>query len=217
MFKILIVEDEEAIANLIYVNLTNEGYRCKRAGDGAEGADLIEQEEWDLILLDIMLPKVDGYELLEYVKHMGTPVIFLTAKGTTEDKIRGLRLGADDYIVKPFQIGELLARIEAVLRRYGKSQKELQIGEVYINTESRMVLKRGEPVELTVKEFDLLVELVRNKNVVLSRDRLYEKVWEEPFLGETRTLDTHIRRLRKKLELEDTIKTVFRIGYRLEG
>lgn len=217
MFKILIVEDEEAIANLIYVNLTNEGYRCKKAGDGAQGADCIEQEEWDLILLDIMLPKVDGYELLEYVKHMGTPVIFLTAKGTTEDKIRGLRLGADDYIVKPFQIGELLARIEAVLRRYGKSQKELQIGEVHINTESRMVWKRGEPVELTVKEFDLLVELVRNKNVVLSRDRLYEKVWEEPFLGETRTLDTHIRRLRKKLELEDTIKTVFRIGYRLEG
>lgn len=217
MLKILVVEDDEAISNLIYVNLTNEGYRCTCASDGAEGADYIEKEEYDLILLDIMLPQINGYELLEFVKHLGTPVIFLTAKGTVEDKIKGLRLGADDYIVKPFQIGELLARIEAVLRRYGKSQKELKIRDVVINMESRQVLKNGKPVELTVKEFDLLVELIRNKNVVLSRDRLYEKVWEEPFLGETRTLDTHIRRLRKKLELEDAIKTVFRIGYRLEG
>lgn len=216
MLKILIVEDDEAIANLIYVNLMNEGYRCVRASDGAEGADYIEKEEYDLILLDIMLPQIDGYELLEYVKLLGTPVIFLTAKGSVEDKIKGLRLGADDYIVKPFQIGELLARVEAVLRRYGKSQKELRIGDIFINTNSRQVEKNGKLVELTVKEFDLLVELVRNKNVVLSRDRLYEKVWEEPFLGETRTLDTHIRRLRKKLELEEQIKTVFRIGYRLE-
>lgn len=216
MWKILIVEDDDAIANLIYMNLVREGYRCTRASDGAEGADCIEREEYDLILLDIMLPQIDGYELLEYIRHIGTPVIFLTAKGTVEDRIRGLRSGADDYLVKPFQIGELLARMEAVLRRYGKGGKELKIRDITIHTDSRQIRKDGKPVELTVKEFDLLVELVRNKNVVLSRDRLYELVWQEPFLGETRTLDTHIQRLRKKLGLEDAIKTVFRIGYRLE-
>lgn len=216
MLNILIVEDEQAIANLIYVNLSDEGYRCTCAFDGKHGADLIEKENYDLILLDIMLPKIDGYELLEYVKPMGTPVIFITAKGAVNDRIKGLKLGADDYIVKPFQIGELSARVEAVLRRYGKSEKQLSVGDVFISTESRSVTKNGRPVDLTVKEFDLLVELVRNKNVALYRDRLYEKVWEEPFTGETRTLDTHIQRLRKKLDWDSRIQTVFRIGYRLE-
>ena len=217
MLSILIVEDEQAIANLIYVNLSDEDYRCTCAFDGKQGADLIEQENFDLILLDIMLPEIDGYELLEYVKPLGTPVIFLTAKGSVDDRIKGLKLGADDYLVKPFQIGELLARVEAVLRRYGKSEKQLILGDVLINTESRQVTKNGQPVDLTVKEFDLLVMLVRNKNVALYRDRLYEKVWGEPFTGETRTLDTHIQRLRKKLDWESRIRTVFRIGYRLEG
>jgi DNA-binding response OmpR family regulator len=217
MQNILIVEDEPAIANLIYVSLSDEGYRCVCAFDGKQGADLIEKENFDLILLDIMLPEIDGYELLEYIKPMGTPVIFITAKGAVGDRIKGLKLGADDYLVKPFQIGELSARVEAVLRRYGKSEKQLFIHDVFISTESRQVLKGGKPVELTVKEFDLLVELVRNKNVALYRDRLYEKVWDEPFTGETRTLDTHIQRLRKKLDWENQIKTVFRIGYRLEG
>jgi len=217
MLNILIVEDEQAIANLIYVNLSDEGYRCTCAFDGKQGADLIENENYDLILLDIMLPEIDGYSLLEYVKPMGTPVIFITAKVAVNDRIKGLKLGADDYIVKPFQIGELSARVEAVLRRYGKSDKQLSVGEVSINTESRSVTKNGQPVDLTVKEFDLLVELVQNKNVALYRDRLYEKVWEEPFTGETRTLDTHIQRLRKKLDWDTRIKTVFRIGYRLEG
>jgi DNA-binding response OmpR family regulator len=217
MLNILIVEDEQAIANLIYVNLSDEGYRCTCAFDGNQAADLIEKEPYDLILLDIMLPEIDGYELLEYIKPFGTPVIFLTAKGTVNDRIKGLKLGADDYIVKPFQVGELLARVEAVLRRYGKSEKQLTVGDVFINTESRSVMKNGEPVELTVKEFDLLVELIRNKNVALYRDRLYERVWGEMFTGETRTLDTHIQRLRKKLDWETRITTVFRIGYRLEG
>lgn len=217
MGNILIVEDEPAIANLIYVNLSDEGYRCICAFDGNQGADLIEKEQFDLILLDIMLPEIDGYELLEYIKPLGTPVIFLTAKGAVDDRIKGLKLGADDYLVKPFQIGELSARVEAVLRRYGKSERQLTIADVFINTESRSVIKNGQPVELTVKEFDLLVELARNKNVALYRDRLYEKVWNEPFTGETRTLDTHIQRLRKKLDWDERIKTVFRIGYRLEG
>jgi len=217
MFDILIVEDDEAIANLIYTSLAAEGYRCTCAFDGQQGADFIEQENYDLILLDIMLPEHNGYELLEYIKPLGTPVIFITAKGTVDDRIKGLKLGADDYLVKPFQIGELLARVEAVLRRYGKSEKQLEFADVSINLESRQVKKGDEPIVLTVKEFDLLVELVRNKNVALYRDRLYEKVWNEEFFGETRTLDSHIQRLRRKLGWENKIKTVFRIGYRLEG
>ena len=216
MLNILIVEDEQAISNLIYVNLSNEGYFCTCAFDGKQGADLIENNHFDLILLDIMLPEIDGYALLDYIKPSETPVIFLTAKGAVDDRIKGLKRGADDYIVKPFQIGELLARVEAVLRRYGKSEKQLLIGDVFINTESRQVTKDRQTVELTTKEFDLLVELVRNKNVALYRSKLYEKVWGDEFYGETRTLDSHIQRLRKKLDWEDRIKTVFRIGYRLE-
>lgn len=215
--RILIVEDDEAISNLIYVNLRDEGFQCICAYDGEQGADYLEQKTFDLVLLDIMLPKVDGYELLEYSKSLGTPVIFLTAKGSVNDRIKGLRLGADDYISKPFQIGELLARVEAVLRRSGKTEKELMFDNVTIHLDSRQVEKDGEQINLTVKEFDLLVELVRNKNVALYRERLYEKVWNEPFMGETRTLDSHIQRLRKKLGWESCIKTVFRVGYRLEG
>lgn len=216
MQKILIVEDEEAISNLIKVNLIAEGYHCTCAFDGKAGADYIEKESFDLILLDIMLPKIDGYELLEYVKPLETPVIFLTAKSTLNDRIKGLNLGADDYIIKPFQIGELIARVEALLRRYGKINRKLSYLDVEIDMVSRLVNKAGKPVDLTVKEFDLLVELVQNKNVALYRDRLYEKVWGEVFMGDTRTLDSHIQRLRRKLSWENAIKTVFRIGYRLE-
>lgn len=216
MQKILVVEDERAIANLIKINLEAEGYRCVCAYDGKSGADLIERENFDLILLDIMLPEIDGYELLEYVKPMGTPVIFLTAKSGLNERIKGLKLGADDYITKPFQVGELIARVEALLRRYGKLNKRLAFADVEIDTVSRTVTKAGKQVDLTVKEFDLLVELVQNKNVALYRERLYEKVWDEEFMGDTRTLDSHIQRLRRKLNWENYIKTVFRIGYRLE-
>ncbi len=214
--KVLIVEDDEAIANLIKINLAAAGYDCTCAFDGKEGADCIEKENFDLILLDIMLPGIDGYELLEYVKPIGTPVIFLTAKGRVEERIKGLKLGADDYIVKPFQVGELLARVEALLRRCRKGDKRLFFHDVEIALDSRTVTKGGVLVELTVKEFDLLAELIRNKNIALYRDRLYEKVWGEPYMGNTRTLDSHIQRLRRKLEWKDDIKTVFRIGYRLE-
>ncbi|MPW24296.1 response regulator [Alkalibaculum sp. M08DMB] len=216
MVDILIVEDEQAIANLIYANLSEEGYHCQCAFDGKEGANLIEQNVYDLILLDIWLPIIDGYELMEYIRPTGIPVIFITAKGKVQDRIKGLKLGADDYIVKPFQIGELLARVEAVLRRVGKINKQLSIFGVDINCESHTVTKDGKVINMTVKEFDLLVELVRNKNVALYRERLYEKVWKEPFTGETRTLDSHIQRLRRKLDWDEHIKTVFRIGYRLE-
>ncbi|MDE7275069.1 MAG: response regulator transcription factor [Lachnospiraceae bacterium] len=216
MQKILIVEDEEAIANLIKINLEAEGYRCTCAYDGRSGADYIEGEVFDLILLDIMLPEIDGYELLEYIKPMGTPVIFLTAKSALNDRIKGLKRGADDYIVKPFQVGELIARVEALLRRYGKVNQKLAFADVEIDVVSRTVSRAGKPVELTNKEFDLLVELIQNKNVALYRERLYEKVWNEPYLGDTRTLDSHIQRLRRKLDWDRYIKTVFRIGYRLE-
>lgn len=216
--NVLIVEDDEAIANLLYMDLSDEGYRCTCVHNGREAADLLEANAgYDFVLLDIMLPEVDGYELLEYIRPMGIPVIFLTAKGAVKDRIQGLKLGADDYIVKPFQSGEVIARMEAVLRRYGKNGKNLTFADVEINLESRRAYQNGAEVELTVKEFDLLVELIQNRNVAQYRDRLYEKVWNEPFLGDTRTLDTHIQRLRKKLGWEERIRTVFRIGYRLEG
>lgn len=216
MLRVLIVEDERAISNLMYVNLKAQGYNCTCAFDGKQAADLIEGNSYDLVLLDIMLPEIDGYELLEYIRPLGTPVIFITAKGTLCDRIKGLRLGADDYIVKPFQIGELLARVEALLRRAKKNAIEYSLFDVEINANSRTVKKGGKIIDLTVKEFDLLIELIRNKNVALYRDRLYESVWNEPFTGETRTLDSHIQRLRKKLDWDEHIKTVFRIGYRLE-
>ena len=217
MKKILIVEDDEAISDLLYMDLSDEGYACTRALDGKAAADILENEYFDLILLDIMLPEINGYELLEYVRPMDIPVIFLTAKGEVKDRIKGLKLGADDYITKPFQGGEVTARIGAVLRRYGKSQNQLSFRDVTINLESRKITLKGNEIELTVKEFDLLAELIRNKNIALYREHLYEKVWKEPYLGDTRTLDTHIQRLRKKLGWEEQIKTVFRIGYRLEG
>lgn len=217
MQKILIVEDEGAIANLIKVNLTAEGYCCTCAYDGMAGADYIEKETFDLILLDIMLPEINGYELLEYVKPLGTPVIFLTAKGGVDERIRGLKLGADDYITKPFQIGELSARVEALLRRYKKANNKLAFADVEIDPVSRTVNKAGMKIDLTIKEFDLLVELVQNKNVALYRERLYEKIWGGEFMGDSRTLDSHIQRLRRKLDWDKYIKTVFRIGYRLEA
>lgn len=217
MSNILVVEDDVAIADLICMNLESEGYHCDCARDGMEGMRTFEQGIYDLVLLDIMLPKLDGYTLLDYIKPTGTPVIFLTAMGAVEDRIKGLKAGADDYLSKPFQVGELLARVEAVLRRRKPDSEQLRLGDVTVRLDSRQVEKNGSPVTLTAKEFDLLAELMQNRNVALYRDRLYEKVWKEPFVGETRTLDSHIQRLRKKLGWEDRIKTVFRIGYRLEG
>ena len=220
--KILIIEDERPINNLIRSTLTADGYSCDCAFDGKEGADLIEQRQYDLILLDLMLPEISGYDLLEYIRSLGNiraaqiPVIIISAMGQVQDRIRGLHLGADDYLCKPFQIGELAARVEAVLRRSGHYNEKIQIGDVLISPASRQVWKAGTLVELTVKEFDLLAELARHKNVVLSREKLYETVWQEEYTGETRTLDSHIQKLRKKLGWNGQIKTVFRIGYRLE-
>ncbi|MCI8308515.1 MAG: response regulator transcription factor [Lachnospiraceae bacterium] len=217
MYNILIVEDDEAIANLLYMDLSDEGYICKIACDGKVAADILEENAaWDIILLDIMLPEINGYELLDYIKTMDIPVIFISAKGSAKDRIYGLKLGADDYIVKPFHSGEVVARIEAVLRRCGNTESRIEFADVAIETESRRVIQNDKEIELTVKEYDLLIELINNKNIAQYRDKLYEKVWKEPYMGDTRTLDTHIQRLRKKLGWEKYIKTVFRIGYRLE-
>lgn len=216
MISVLIIEDERPINNLIRSTLTAEGYSCECAFDGREGADMIERKQYDLILLDLMLPEISGYELLDYIRSTKIPVIIISAMVEVEDRIRGLKMGADDYLCKPFQIGELLARVETVLRRTQKTAEKLQAGDVIVSIASRQVWKAGAAVDLTVKEFDLLVELLRHKNVALSRAALYETVWQEEYTGETRTLDSHIRRLRKKLDWENEIRTIFRIGYRLE-
>lgn len=215
MIQILIVEDDAAISNLIRTTLQGEGYLCTCALDGKRGADLMDSGHWDLVLLDLMLPEISGYDLLEYLRPTETPVIIISAMGQVQDRIRGLKMGADDYLVKPFQIGELVARVESVLRRTGRASKAVVCGDVKVDLESRRVEKAGRVVDLTVKEFDLLATLVRHRNVALTRCYLYETVWGEEYLGETRTLDSHIQRLRKKLDWNDTIQTVFRIGYRL--
>ena len=217
MNKILIVEDEVAINDLIKIELESRGYTCEIANDGETASDYIESKKYDLILLDIMLPKVDGYELLEYIKQISeTPTIFITAKNQTVDKIKGLNLGADDYITKHFEIGELIARIEAVLRRYNKGNEIQRIEDISINVIARIVKKNYKEISLTPKEFDLLVLLVQNKNFALYRETIFEKVWGEELEFETRTLDLHIQRLRKKLDWKDKIKTVYKIGYMLE-
>lgn len=217
MIRILIVEDEKAISDLIYMNLTDAGYQCTCALDGMTACDLLEENTYDLALLDIMLPEVDGYELLEYIRPLEIPVIFITAKAGVNDRVKGLDLGAEDYIVKPFEIVELLARVKVVLRRYHKlGENHIQLKQIQIDTENRKVLKGHKEIELTPKEFDLLLLFAQNPNITLFRDKIYEHVWETDFTGDTRTLDLHVQRLRKKLGLEDCLKTIYRCGYRLE-
>lgn len=216
MIRILIVEDEPPISGLIQMNLKRSGYECDVAFDGEQAADKIEQNRYDLILLDIMLPKINGYELIDYIRPLEIPVIFITAKNDLQDRVKGLKLGAEDYIVKPFEIVELLARVEVVLRRYKKTNTVINIEDVSIDTEARRVTKNGTPVDLTIKEYDLLLLLVRNPGIALFRETLFERVWGYDYIGETRTLDSHVQRLRRKLGWEDKIKTVYKIGYRLD-
>ena len=216
MVKILIVDDEEPIANLIRMNLTRQGYDCVCAYDGQQAADLLVMGAFDLVRVDIMLPKFDGYDLLAFIRPMGIPVIFLTAKSDVNDRVKGLKLGAEDYIVKPFEIVELLARIEVVLRRYNKTQSFIQCGDILIDLEARDVIKNGEHIVLTRKEFDILVMFAQNPNTAIFREQMFERIWETDYIGETRTLDSHVQRLRKKLGWQDRIKTVHKIGYKLE-
>lgn len=215
MNRILIVEDETTISRLIEVSLKRAGYDCTVANDGVTAADLIEENDFDLALLDIMLPGLDGYDLLEYLRPMGTPVIFITAKSSVKDRVKGLSLGADDYLVKPFEVEELIARVEAVLRRAGRGGQTLTAFDVTLDLAERRVTCGERVVDLTPREFALLEQLMRNRGAALYRDVLYERVWGGE-MADTRTLDLHIQRLRKKLDWHDKIETVYRVGYRLK-
>lgn len=216
MEKILIVEDDITISDIIKLNLNMVNYDVEQVYDGEKALEIIEKDNCDLIILDVMLPKLDGFTLMEKINHIDIPVIFLTAKNSIADKVKGLKMGADDYIVKPFESIELLARVEAVLRRYGKKNDILSFKDLGISLEERVVKRKDKVVELTLKEFELLKLLVVNKGIALSREKILEKVWGYDYLGETRTVDMHVQKLRKKLELWDEIKTVYKIGYRLE-
>lgn len=213
---ILIVEDDESISNLIKITLEMAGYLTSQIFDGLEVLPALEQNKFDLILMDVMLPGMDGFTLMKKIKELDIPVIFLTAKNDLTDRITGLKSGAEDYIVKPFETVELLARIEIVLRRYSKVSTHLTFKDFSINEDNRTVMKGSTPIELTLKEFELFVLLIKNKNMALSREYLLETIWGYDYMGETRTIDTHIQRLRKKLNLNDAIQTVYKIGYRLE-
>ena len=215
MYNILVVEDEIAIAELIELNLKKAGYNCEYVLDGAKAAMKLEEQKYDLVLLDIMLPEINGYELLEYIKPTKTPVIFISAKETVEDRVKGIKMGADDYIVKPFDISEVLSRAEMVLRRYGKGSNLLKFKNIEVNQDTMEVRRAGEKIMLTPKEYELLVFLIQNKNNLLFREDLFEQVWETEYVGNSRTLDLHIQRLRKKLDLKNEIKTVFKMGYKL--
>lgn len=214
--KILIVEDEKAIANLIDMNLTACGYQCVKVYDGLTAADRIEETAFDLILLDVMLPGANGFELMEQIRPTQTPVIFITARGSVADRVQGLRAGADDYLVKPFEIVELIARVESVLRRAGKLEERYVIGDVVIEPKSMLVTRGGHPVMLTHKEYELLLLFVRNRNIALFRDTIYERVWENEYTGDSRTVDLHVQRLRKKLGWQDKLIAIYKVGYRLE-
>ncbi len=216
MIKVLIVDDEKPICDLIDINLSAAGYFCKTVQDGLEAIDLIEQESFDLILLDIMLPGADGYDIMEYIRPLKIPVIFITAKHEVKDRVKGLKLGAEDYLVKPFDVVELVARVEVVLRRYNKTQRLLQADDVVVDVVARKVTKAGKPVVLTNKEYGLLVLFIRNKNVALFKETLYEKVWEDEYIADSRTLELHVQRLRKKLGWEHSLVAVYKVGYRLE-
>ena len=216
MNHILIVEDEKPISDLMRLSLHKAGYRTTCAFDGIQAADLLEKTAFDLVLLDVMLPGASGFELMEYLRPMGTPVIFITAKNSLNDRVRGLRMGAEDYIVKPFEVLELLARVDVVLRRYNKTEAVLEIGGLRIDTVAMQVTRGGAPVPLTRKEYEILLLFARNPGVALYRETIYERVWEEEFPYGSRTFDLHIQRLRKKVGWEDRLLAVNKVGYRLE-
>lgn len=219
MAKILIVEDEKPIRHLIARNLELVGHTCAAVGDGNTAAELIETEAFDLMLFDIMLPGMSGYDLIERVRASDaadTPVIFLTAKEGISDRIKGLSLGADDYIVKPFEVRELLLRVRAVLRRTKKEEETLQFDDIEVHFSSKKVFRDGEQIVLTPKEYALLETLLLNRNIALSREKLISLVWGYDYEGETRTVDVHIRQIRSKLGLKDRLKTLYKMGYRFE-
>lgn len=216
MAHILVVDDEEVISDLIVMNLNMVGFTCSQAFSGQEALEAIKQMQYDLCLLDVLLPGKDGFQLIDKFKEANIPVIYLTAKNSLTDRVKGLNLGAEDYIVKPFETLELIARIKVVLRRNGKDHKNFRLKDIEVSLAERSIAKNNVQVELTAQEFALLEVLIQNQNLALTREQLLEAAWGYDYAGETRTVDMHIQRLRKKLDWEDTIKTVYKYGYRLE-
>lgn len=214
MARILILEDEQAINDLVALNLGMVGHTTVQAFTGGEALKAAEQTVFDLVIIDVMLPDTNGFAVCEKLK--GIPAIFLTALGETADKVKGFERGADDYIVKPFEMTELLLRVEAVLRRTHKSEQHYRIDDLDVDFEAKTVTKSGAPIDLTVQEFALLEVLIKNRNIAMSRQKLMREAWDVSFLGESRTIDVHIQRIRKKLGLDDRIKTIYRFGYRFE-
>ena len=214
MAKILIVEDEKMINELILRNLQAVGHSCVQAYDGAEALKFMENGSYDLVILDIMLPKRSGFEVMAQVRDM--PVIFLTAMGSVMDKVRGLGLGAEDYIVKPFEMLELIARVDVVLRRSKAQSRQFSLDGVTVDFDTMTVTRGQKIVPLTPQEFQLLETLIRNRNIALSREKLLNLAWDMDYYGDERTVDVHVQKLRKKLGWNDRIKTVYKVGYRLE-
>lgn len=214
---ILIVDDSVRINQLVKMSLMNT-YDIVQAFTGEDAVATLQSTKIDLVLLDITLPKMSGYDVLPYITDKEIPVIFLTAKTEVADVVQGLQLGADDYITKPFHLEVLKSRVEAVMRRvYGHTDEIIKYGDLVIDVTQQTVRRNGELVDLTNKEFELLVYFVRNQGVTLARETLYENIWDfADDMVDTRTVDLHVQRLRKKLGLADRITTVFRVGYRME-
>ena len=216
MTNILVVEDDFAIRELICRTLAAKGYQMSQASCGAEAVSVVDRESQDLILLDVNLPDIDGFSLH---RHLGNaPVIYITARDEIKDRLRGFELGAYDYLVKPFDLQELAARVQAVLCRKVPKKEEvvLQIGDLKIDLQTCSVSRGKQEIDLSAREFELLKAFAEHKNKVLSRQQLLELAWEPGFDGDLRTVDIHVQRLRKKLDLYEAIKTVFKIGYKLE-
>lgn len=217
---VLVVDDEEDMQTLLQMYLENAGFHCYQAYNGEEAFQLLKEKDIDIILLDIMLPGDDGFTICEEIrKESSVPIIFLSARGEEWDKVKALKLGGDDYIVKPFSPGELTARIQAVLRRYNNGNngnKTVNINSLKIDKKARLVTVDGEVVPLTLKEFELLMFLIEHKNQALSREQLLENIWGEDYYGSLRTVDTHIKTLRMKLKGKNYIQTVWGIGYKFE-
>lgn len=215
MARILIVEDELLINRHITDELTYIGHKCSSAFDGGEALELINGNAFDLIILDVMLPKISGFELMKHIKKV--PVIFVTAKSDLDDRLNGLELGADDYIVKPFEMPELLARVRAVLRRTNRSEQFFPLDDLMIDFESQKVFRGDEEIKLTAKEFAVLDMFITNKNCVLSRDQILDGVWAYSYEGDTeKVVDVYVQHLRKKLGLKNRIQTIYGVGYRFE-
>lgn len=222
-YRVLVVDDEEDMRHLVEMYLLNYGFICTQASNGKEALEKLESEHVDVVLLDIMMPIQDGFEVCKEIRNFSDiPIIFVSAKGEEWDKVKGLKLGGDDYVVKPFSPGELMARIESVLRRSGKRSEQVEedqivYGNITINNRSRKVMVDKETITLTLKEYELLNFLILHTNQVLSREQLLERIWGNDYSGSLRTVDTHVKTLRMKLKTSDYIQTVWGIGYKFEA